>query len=221
MDAGQQLLAAIEALAAKVDTQSEEIRALRKEAREDRETRDWAEAKKLAGAERQARYRGRLKSQISDVTLCHSDVTPKVVSSSSVVLEQEHKATTKTPALRHSDAPLRNTAAVWESYSAAFEKRHHAKPVRNATTNAQMAQFVKRIAIDEAAAVAEFYVFHNLSWYVQKLHPVGMLLKDAESLRAQWASGKRMTVTEAQQQDRTEANVSGWAKHLSTAKGGS
>jgi len=56
--------------------------------------------------------------------------------------------------------------------------------------------------------VAEFYVQHNERYYVQKLHPVGSLLKDAEGLRAQWATGRSMTATRAGQIDQTQANFS-------------
>jgi len=102
--------------------------------------------------------------------------------------------------------PETDTAPAWDAYTAAYRQRYGGvSPVRNATTNAQMANFVRRLGA-EAPDVAEFYVAHNKAWYVQQSHGVGPMLSDAESLRTQWATGQRVTATKAQQADRTQTN---------------
>lgn len=212
-DAAAKLLATVEALMV-------EVRALRKEAREDREARELLSERKAADAARSADYRARRKAEISHVTPRDNHVTPEVVSS---VLDLVSVQTTKKqlpPASRDNHVASRDTAATWVAYSAAYSARYGAEPRRNATTNAQMAQVVKRLGVEESPLVAAFYVNHNQSFYVQKLHPVGLLLKDAESLRTQWATGRKVTATDARQQDQTEANVSGWEKHLKGAANG-
>lgn len=91
-----------------------------------------------------------------------------------------------------------DTAPTWEAYTQAFQKLYRTPPVRNATVNAQMLQFVKRVGADEAPAVAAFYVGHKARWYVEKGHAVAQLLADAEKLRTEWASGR--TVPDGRQQ---------------------
>lgn len=98
------------------------------------------------------------------------------------------------------------TAETWAAYSEAYFLRYHAQPARNKTVNSQMAQFVQRIGIEEAPHVAAFYVTHNKSWYVQGLHAVGYMLKDAEALRTQWATNSRVMQTQARQADKTASN---------------
>ena len=96
---------------------------------------------------------------------------------------------------------------TWNSYHNAFLARYGAEPVRNARVNGQMCQFIDRIGVAESPKVAEFFVKHNDRFYVQKLHPVGLLLQDAEKLRTEWATGRTMTATRANQTDRAASNL--------------
>ncbi len=98
----------------------------------------------------------------------------------------------KPPAEPKASAP---TAAVWASYSAAYLKRYGVEPVRNAMVNGQLANFVSRIPADEAADVAAFFVARDNGLYLSASHPVNLLVRDAESLRMQWATGRTTAVT--------------------------
>lgn len=84
------------------------------------------------------------------------------------------------------------TAAAWAAYSEAYEQRYGVAPARNAAVNSQMAHVVRRLG-EEAPDVARFYLEHNQGWYITKGHPVSGLLSDAESLRMQWATGRKVT----------------------------
>lgn len=95
---------------------------------------------------------------------------------------------------------------TWQSYSEAYQNRYGTPPVRNATVNTQLSNFVKRVGIDEAPAIAAFYVGHNSSFYVGRMHAVGNLLADAEKLRTEWATGRKVTQTKARQIDQTASN---------------
>ena len=100
------------------------------------------------------------------------------------------------------------TNLVWLSYSSAYMQRYGTQPVRNAKINSQISQLVKRLG-EEASLVAEFYVYNvNERFVAQKLHPFGLLLSSAESYRTQWATGRTMTQTRAQQIDSSQANAS-------------
>lgn len=79
---------------------------------------------------------------------------------------------------------------TWDSYAAAYQRRYKTEPVRNATVNAQLKAFVARIGAQEAPLVAAFYVGLNDPFYVKQGHATGPLLKDAESVRMQWATKK-------------------------------
>jgi hypothetical protein len=92
------------------------------------------------------------------------------------------------------DTPLNRS--IWESYRLAYEKRYGEDPVRNGPVNSIIANIGKRLGA-EAVEVIGFYVRHNGAFYVKLMHPVGMCLKDAESLRTQWATGRVMTGAEA------------------------
>ena len=101
--------------------------------------------------------------------------------------------------------PKPSTIPVWDAYSAAYFARYKVEPIRNATVNGQLSQFVSRVGIEAAPQVAAFYVQHNDRFYVQKQHPVGLMLQNAEGLHTQWASGKTMTTTGARQIESRQA----------------
>lgn len=110
--------------------------------------------------------------------------------------------------------PKTTTENTWKSYSNAYHRRYSVRPVRNATTNSQMKKFVDRIGIDEAPQVAEFYVFSNNSFYVQKGHSVGVLLADAEKLRTECLTNRRVSSTQAKITDRQMSTHNAFQKLL-------
>lgn len=114
------------------------------------------------------------------------------------------------PAENPPAAPL--TAGVWNSYADAYKRRYGAEPVRNAKVNGQLSQFVKRLGRDEAPGVAAWYVASNNRFYVQKRHTVDCLLSDAEGLRTEWATNRRVTETLAREADRLQSSGDMWER---------
>lgn len=103
--------------------------------------------------------------------------------------------------------PQPSSSPVWESYARAYFDRYHTQPVRNAPVNAQLAAVVGRIGAEVAPAVAEFYVQHNEKFYVQRLHPVALMLRDAEALHTQWKTQRSMTAVKARDLERQVNNI--------------
>lgn len=114
--------------------------------------------------------------------------------------------------------PAPASAQAWESYANRYQARYGAAPVRNASVNAQMAQVVGKLGADEAPLVAAFFVGHQNGLYVSAMHPVNLLLRDAEKLRTEWATGRTVTRTQGQQADRTQSNLSAFAPLLAAAE---
>lgn len=99
-------------------------------------------------------------------------------------------------------SPSPKSAEAWQAYAAAYQARYETPPVRNARVNAQMAQFVARVAADEAPGIAEHYLRSQNSRYLASGHSVGCLLQDAEKLRTEWVTGKHSTAHAARTADR-------------------
>ena len=108
--------------------------------------------------------------------------------------------------------PVAPTNEVWAGYSKAYFNRYGTEPVRNAKANGILANFLKRIPADEAPHIAAFYVANNSQFYVKKMHPVDLLLDDAEKLRTEWVTRRQVTETAARQVDKTQANGDVWQK---------
>lgn len=99
------------------------------------------------------------------------------------------------------------TAATWDAFTEAYVQVHKQPPTRNGHQNKEMAKFLELVPIDEAPAIAAFYVRHPKKAYFERQHPVYMLRQDAAGLRTQWLNGRRVTEAEARQADQTSARV--------------
>lgn len=106
---------------------------------------------------------------------------------------------------KNQEIPL--TRETWKAYSDIYFLRYGAEPVRNASVSGKLMQFIKRIGVAESPQVAAFFVNHNSQYYVQRMHDVGTLLKDAEKLRTEWATNRTVTTTQARQVDKTQTNA--------------
>ncbi|WP_293399935.1 hypothetical protein [Polaromonas sp.] len=110
------------------------------------------------------------------------------------------------------------TAETWTAYAGAYVARYGTEPVRNASVNAKLSQFVGRVGAGEAPGIAAWFLNHRNSFYVQSGHSVGVLLRDCEKLRTEWATGRQVTQTQAIQADRTQTNANAFAGLLAEAK---
>ncbi len=106
---------------------------------------------------------------------------------------------------RHRASPP-PSGEIWTAYAQAYASRYGVPPVRNPKINGQITQLLARLGA-EAKHVAGFYLQHNARRYVECKHPVGMLLKDAEGLRTEWATKTTITETQARRADRTQATA--------------
>ena len=95
---------------------------------------------------------------------------------------------------------------TWNAYANAYFTRYGTEPVRNAKTNALINQLVQRLGAEAAPHVSTYYLAMNKTFYVSSLHPLGVLVKDCESIHTQWATNRQMTDTRSRQIDQSQAN---------------
>lgn len=100
-----------------------------------------------------------------------------------------------------------SSSPTWDAYSRAYFDRYHTYPVRNAKVNGMLASLVGRVGAEVAPAVAEFFVKHEEKLYVTRLHPVDLLLRDAEALHTQWKTQRSMTSARATDRERQVHNA--------------
>ena len=119
---------------------------------------------------------------------------------------------------KRADGAPPKSAETFNAYSSAYRERYGVDPVRNAKVSAQLCQLVQRLGTTEAPAVAAFYVQHSGMLYVRGKHPVDLLVRDAEGLRTEWVTGRKVTDTEARQADRTQATGNAFAPLIAEAE---
>ena len=103
------------------------------------------------------------------------------------------------------EKPIVNGAATWDAYQSAYRARYHVEPVRNQQVNSHLKQLVARLGVEDAPRVASFYLTHNKPFYVSARHSTNLLLRDAEGLRTEWATGVKSTTLEAQSAETVDA----------------
>lgn len=116
-----------------------------------------------------------------------------------------------------SDAPPKSRS-TWEAYAEAYRGRYGVDPVRNQRANALLCQLVDRLGTEEAPPVAAFFVRHQKSVYVSGRHPIELLVRDAEALRTDWATGRQSTVAAAVLGDRTQQNANVFGRLIEEAE---
>lgn len=159
-----------------------------------------------AAAKSRAEIKGKSKrrktSEVVEPTLNTSSLSSSLSSSDSnsnsdsLNLAQASASGVPTRAVLDSDGQS-SGAQTWRAYKAAYQEKYQEPPSWNAKVAGQLKSFVSRIPASEAPEVAAFYLSHNDRFYVQSMHPVGLLLRDAEKLRTEWATGQRMTSAKA------------------------
>lgn len=124
----------------------------------------------------------RIKDQGEDQTLASSPEENPAPSLPAVA-----KATASK---KSDDGSKESNREAWESYSLAYRVRYGVDPVRNAKVARNVQDFVKRVGAEEAPKIAAFFVSHNDPFYVRTGHDFGVLLKNAEKVRMEWATGR-------------------------------
>ncbi len=110
------------------------------------------------------------------------------------------------------------SAGIWEAYRSAYRHRYGVDPVRNRSVNIGLCQVIDKLGAEDAPAVAAYYVTHNGQWYVTKMHPVNLLVVDAEKLRTEWATNRQVTTTQARQVDGKQTRGAVWNKLIEEAE---
>lgn len=104
--------------------------------------------------------------------------------------------------------PSAKTFKPWANYAVTYRQRYGEWPIWNSRTAGQLSQLVDRVGAELAPGVAAHFLRCNNQFFVQKGHPVGLMLQDCETLATQMRTGAQMTATRARQIDGTQTNLS-------------
>lgn len=110
-------------------------------------------------------------------------------------------------------------ALVWESYQLHFTSRYKTEPARNAMTNRQATTLVQRLGIEAAVKVVEFYLRCNDQYYIKQMHPIGLCLKDAETLFTRMNSGLNVSTEMAKKAEKSSSSLNASLQYLKNKHG--
>lgn len=122
-----------------------------------------------------------------------------------IAATQKPQKATRKPKPRGEEPPAL-TNATWAAYAAAFVRRHKTDPRRNGRVNGQLARFIELVGAEDAPGIAAHYVANGSAFYVTQMHPVGLMLRDAEKLAAEWQRGDHVSAAQARRNEQTAAN---------------
>lgn len=106
---------------------------------------------------------------------------------------------------------LAASRAVWNEYSAQFERRYGTPPDRpSAKENSQVKQLISAVGVEWALHLVAYYLHTDHAFYVRACHPFGMIVSDRHKLSTELKSGKRVFYTdsiEAEKKQRSQQHV--------------
>ena len=99
-----------------------------------------------------------------------------------------------------------DNVVCWESYARAYRNRYGVLPAANQKTRGQVAMLVRYVGKEVAPSLAEYFLSHNGSWFVQCRHEFGCLLKSYQQVLTDMQRGEQMTQIKARQTESTQSN---------------
>lgn len=149
------------------------------------------------------------KPSTAETTLVNTDLQANTETQQGLIRVPAGEKIRPPPAAKNGTAVANKPTGsnAWAAYASAYLARYHTGPVRNAKVNGQFAHLAKRLPENEIEHVVRWYVASNAALYVRSKHCVDLLLRDCEGLRTEWATGARMTDTEARQIDQHDAGA--------------
>ena len=128
-----------------------------------------------------------------------SDISDGVTPTSQAGLPQKKTAQKKSQANP-------DNVVCWESYARAYRNRYGVLPAANQKTRGQVAMLVRYVGKEVAPYLAEYFLSHNGSWFVQCRHDFGCLLKSYQQVLTDMQRGEQMTQIKARQTESTQSN---------------
>ncbi len=102
--------------------------------------------------------------------------------------------------------PAKSTATL-EAYAAAMYAMHRFHPLHNAPLRSQACKLVDLVGVNDAPAVAEYFVLNEKeAWVVKARHPFGELVKNAQKYYGNWKTGTKVSASMAKAVERNDAN---------------
>lgn len=135
--------------------------------------------------------------------------TPMIDLSSKKQEEKKRSKTQKKRVVAKADEKTPG-AVAFEAYAEAYERVYGLPPVRNAATNRNFVDLVKRLGAEDAAKVAGWYPTYSAEFHVKMGHMPKYLLSDCEHLRTLMLTGRTMTSSKARQADQRQTNLSAY-----------
>lgn len=137
------------------------------------------------------------------------EVESKVAVSNDKTVRDSLPARIRKKAANGTPAPANTSGSlVWNSYSQAIASRHNGNmPPRDAEANSLCKRFVAKIGIDDAPTVAAYYVTLNEHLYVQSLHCLNLMVRDAKKIYMLWKENGQMTNRQARDADQLQGAI--------------
>ena len=115
----------------------------------------------------------------------------------------DDKTETKTPAVKEPTP----TWKLFVEYCDEYERRYGVRPPRSSLAMGQCKNLIARVGFADAMDLVCFYVRQNDSYYVQKLHPFSLCLKNAESLFSRMKTGIKFTQQASRKVELVDSNL--------------
>ncbi len=104
-------------------------------------------------------------------------------------------------------AQTESNRTLWATFCIAHTGRYGFEPVRNAKVNKNISELNKRVGLDTACKLVEYYLKQNDAYYLRRYHNISVLLADCESMVTRMKTGMVITGRQANQIELVSTNL--------------
>lgn len=150
------------------------------------------------------------ESEDADQITNESQTDDKPMTNGSQYKKKLRNKEIKNKELKGSTDPQKPTRQkTWVSYSDAYASRYGVAPNRDAKVNSLIKKIVESVG-EEAIQLVQFFVRHQKTFYVDRMHDLGLCVADIQSLRTQMLTG--VTVVPIQNRFQKPAPAGGFQR---------
>lgn len=115
------------------------------------------------------------------------------------IIEKKRKELPDTSKVSEKD----DNKKIKEAYFNAYRLRYGIEPISNASFNSQVSNLRKKIGVNEAVQLVEFYLKHNDGFYLKNTHSFGLCLSNVDTLRTQMLRNQPITSVHVKQLEKS------------------
>jgi hypothetical protein len=107
------------------------------------------------------------------------------------------------------------SAPIWKAYQEAYKARYRVEQPSNAKNYTLCKKLVESVGVEDALALASFYLTQNDAYYTSNAHKLDILINDYVKLLTRLRTGQNLSYKKATQLEKIDQSLAASSEYLS------